>query len=63
MEQNKLTVNVSEMAALLGVSRPTAYQILKREDFRAAFKIGSRTLISVEALRAWVDAQVGGAGS
>ena len=61
MPSEKLTITVTEMAAMLGVSRPTAYQILKREDFRAAFKIGSRTLISVEALRAWVDAQTGGA--
>ena len=58
--EKKLTVTVSEMAALLGVSRPTAYQILKREDFHAAFKVGARTLISLVALEEWIASQTTG---
>lgn len=61
MNIKKLTVSVTEAAAMLGVSRPTAYQILNRDDCRAAFKVGTRTLVSVSALREWVDAQTGGA--
>ena len=42
---------------VLGVSRPTVYQLMKRADF-PAFKVGSRTLVSAEGLRTWVQAQV-----
>jgi len=51
-----LTVSPTEAARLLGVSRPTVYQYLRREDF-PSFKIGGRTLISVEGLREWVRKQ------
>lgn len=51
-----LAVGTTEGARLLGVSRPTLYQLLNRADF-PAFKVGSRTLISVEGLRAWIAAQ------
>ncbi len=58
---DRIAVSPTEAAALLGVSRPTVYQILNRDDCRAAFKVGTRTLVSVSALREWVDAQTGGA--
>ena len=44
-------------ARLLGVSKPTVYQMMNREDF-PAFKVGARTLISVEGLREWIRKQV-----
>lgn len=53
----KLALDVSEAAALLGVSRPTMYQIMNRADFHAAFHIGSRRKISREGLIEWVKAQ------
>lgn len=56
MMVDKLTYSPEETAKSLGVSRPTVYTLLKRADF-PAFKVGSRTLISVEGLRAWVQAQ------
>lgn len=56
----RLTVSPAEAAALLGVSKPTVYQILARADCRAAFKVGTRTLVSVAALREWINAQAGG---
>lgn len=52
----RLALSVSEAAALLGVSRPTMYQLLRREGF-PAFKVGSRTLISRTGLEAWVEEQ------
>lgn len=52
----RLTYSPTEAAQALGVSRPTVYTLLKRADF-PAFKIGTRTLVSVEGLRAWVQAQ------
>ena len=47
-----LAVSAPEAARLLGVSKPTVYQLMNRADF-PAFKIGTRTLISVEGLREW----------
>lgn len=52
-----LAVSALEAARLLGVSKPTVYQIMNREDF-PAFKVGTRTLISVEGLREWIRKQV-----
>lgn len=53
---DKLAYSPAETAAVLGVSRPTVYTLMKRADF-PAFKVGSRTLVSAEGLRAWVHAQ------
>ena len=52
-----LAVSAPEAARLLGVSKPTVYQMMNREDF-PAFKVGARTLISVEGLREWISKQV-----
>lgn len=35
----KITLSVTEAAAVLGVSRPTVYQLIHRSDF-PAFKVG-----------------------
>lgn len=51
-----LSVSVSEAARLLGVSRPTMYTLIDRPDF-PAFRIGCRTLVSVDGLREWVKTQ------
>ena len=60
---DRLSVNVSEAAALLSVSRPTMYEILNREDFTADFRIGSKHLISVKGLQEWIDKQTEQAAS
>ena len=52
-----LAVSAAEAARLLGVSRPTIYQYIGRKDF-PAFKLGGRTLISVDGLREWVQQQM-----
>ena len=51
-----LAVGTTEAARLLGVSRPTLYQLLNRADF-PSFRVGSRVLISVAGLQAWIDQQ------
>lgn len=53
-----LAVSVSEAAAMLGVSRPTMYEILNRSDCNADFKLGQRRLVSVSALESWIAAQI-----
>lgn len=56
-----LAISAPEAARLLGVSKPTIYQYINREGF-PSFKLGGRTLVSVEGLREWVKAQAGSPG-
>ena len=51
-----LAVSAPEAARLLGVSKPKIYELMSHADF-PSFKIGGRTLISVEGLREWVRKQ------
>ena len=52
----KLALSPTETAEVLGLSRPTVYQLMKRPDF-PAFRVGRRTLVSAELLRDWVRAR------
>lgn len=56
MAVDKLAVGTTEAAQLLGISRPTLYQLLNRADF-PSFRVGGRVLISVAGLQAWIDRQ------
>ena len=58
---DRLTVSPSEGAALLGISRPTFYDLLHRQDGIPSFKIGQRTLVPVDGLRSWIANQTKGA--
>lgn len=51
-----LAVSATEAARLLGVSRPTLYQLLNRADF-PSFRVGGRVLVSVAGLQEWIDRQ------
>lgn len=57
-----MAVSAPEAARLLGVSKPKVYELMGREDF-PAFKLGGRTLVSVEGLREWVKTQAKGVSS
>lgn len=54
--RDKLAISVPQAAKLLGISRDTAYTLVRREDF-LAFQIGNRILVSTAGLAAWVDRQ------
>lgn len=54
---NKMAISVAEFATLLSISRPKAYEIIRRSDFNAVFKLGKRTLISVPRALEWIEAQ------
>ena len=56
---DKLAVSVREAAALLGLSTKTVYQLAHQEGF-PSFKLGERTLVSVDGLREWVQKQTQG---
>ena len=55
MEINeKLALNVTEAAKLMGVSRTTMYQIMRTKDFPVVH-LGGRILISRAGLQRWLD--------
>lgn len=53
---DKIALNVTDVAQMLGLSRPTVYKLCNREDFPVA-RIGGRVLIPREKLKAWIEAQ------
>ena len=61
MTNEKLTFTVEEMAASLGISRPVAYELTRREGFPAIRVSERRIIIPVEALKRWLDKQAGDA--
>ncbi len=54
---DKLTVSVDEMASMLGISRPVAYELTKREGFPAVRVSERRIIVPVEALKRWLNEQ------
>ena len=56
MSKELLAISASETARILGVSRPTVYQLFRQKGF-PVFKIGNRTLVSVEGLKTWIARQ------
>lgn len=55
----KIALNVSEAAALIGVSKSKMYEIMRREDADFALMLGGRRLISRTKLEAWIERQTG----
>ena len=51
-----MAVSADKAAALMDISKPKLYSLMKRDDF-PAFKLGGRTLISVDGLRQWINEQ------
>ena len=59
MAPEKLTLSVEEMAKALGISRPVAYELVKREGFPAVRISERRIIIPVDKLRQWLSAEAG----
>ena len=53
----RIALSVPEAAALIGVSKTTFYEIMKRSDVDFAVQIGGRKLVSRSRLEAWIDRQ------
>ena len=51
-----MTMTVEEMADELHISRPTAYELVKRSSF-PAFRIGNRILVNRKGLQVWIDGE------
>ena len=52
-----LMLNVVQVAAVLGISRAGAYELVHSEGF-PALKIGSRIVVPKDKLREWIDANI-----
>jgi excisionase family DNA binding protein len=56
MPQDKLTYSVEEAADAIGVSRSKCFELIKF-DLLDSFKIGTRRLISVDAVPEYIERQ------
>ncbi|MDL2238269.1 helix-turn-helix domain-containing protein [Christensenellaceae bacterium OttesenSCG-928-K19] len=51
---SKFTLSVKEMAEMLNISLPKAYELTKQEDF-PVLMVGNRILIPHDAFMRWVE--------
>ena len=54
-----LVLSVPEVAAVLGISRAGAYELVRGEGF-PALKIGIRIVVPKEKFIGWIDTQTSG---
>ena len=54
----KLAMNVKEMAELLGISKPKAYDLTEIKGF-PVIRLGKRKIIPVESFHAWLKENAG----
>lgn len=57
MENKKLTINVAELAEVLGVSKPVAYELTRKNGFPAVRVSERRIIIPVDGLCRWLEAE------
>ena len=57
-EELPLMLSVAEVAAVLGISRAGAYELVHGNGF-PALKLGSRIVVPKDKLLAWIDANSG----
>ena len=60
MTHEKLTVSVEEMANMLGISRPVAYELTHREGFPAVRVSERRVIIPLDSLKRWLEREAEG---
>lgn len=53
----KLTISVNELAKMLGVSRPVAYELTRRDGFPAIRISERRIVIPFDSLKEWLARQ------
>lgn len=54
-----LTLSVQEIAKVLGISKTSAYDLVRSKGF-PVLKIGSRLVVLKEKFREWVEQNTGG---
>ena len=55
-DQLSLTLNATQVAAVLGISRSGAYALLHQENF-PTLKIGKRMIVPKDKFLRWMDQQ------
>ena len=55
MENNKLVLNVEELAKVLGISKPVAYELTRKNGFPAVRVSERRIVIPVDGLCRWLE--------
>lgn len=58
-DRTKLVLDVKELADALGISKPVAYELIRKDGFPAIRVSERRIVIPVEGLRKWLEAQAG----
>lgn len=53
-----IMLSVTEAANVLGISRTSAYELVKGNDF-PSIKIGSRIVVPKDELQQWIQKQLG----
>lgn len=56
--QLPLALNANQVAAMLGISRAGAYNLMRSEGF-PTLRVGNRMIVPKEKLLAWMNAQIG----
>lgn len=57
-EASHQMLNADQLAAMLGISRAGAYQLLHRADF-PTLHIGKRLLVPLDKLEQWIERNTG----
>lgn len=57
IQENKLVLNVEELSEVLGISRPVAYELIKKNGFPAIRVSERRIVIPVDGLCRWLEAE------
>lgn len=55
---NKMTLTVKEMANMLNISLPTAYELVHSDGF-PTLRMGRKILINAEMLQNWLNEHTG----
>lgn len=55
VNKDKLVLNVHELADILGISRPRAYELARQKDFPAIRVSERRIIIPVDGLCRWLE--------
>ena len=55
--EEKRCYSVKDLQEILGISRPTVYELLKKNEFRW-IQIGKKYRISKKSFDAWLDEQM-----
>lgn len=58
MENTRVTISAAEAAKLLGVSRPTFYELAATDGF-PVIRVGRKYLVNLEGLRRWASDNCG----